>query len=49
MEICCLGATQPLQTVLNRKDLNEIKSGAYFQRYEVELVADSASAADVDG
>lgn len=44
-----MGAIQPLQTVLNQKDLDEIKSEAYFQRYEVELVPDSASAADVDG
>lgn len=38
MEKCCLGAIQPLLTVLNGKDLNEIKSRVNFHRYEVELV-----------
>lgn len=38
MEKCCLGAIQPLPTVLNGKDLNEIKSRENFHRYEFELV-----------
>lgn len=38
MEKCCLGAIQPLPTVLNGEDLNEIKTRANFQRYEVELI-----------
>lgn len=38
MEKCCLGAIQPQLTVSNGKDLNEIKSRANFQRYEVELI-----------
>lgn len=38
MEKRCLGAIQPLLTVLNGKDLNEIKSRANFQRYEFGLI-----------
>lgn len=38
MEKRCLGSIQPLLTLLSGKDLNEIKSRANFQRYEVKLV-----------